>query len=413
MDSSKNFAKSDVSTGYDAVVTSIVLATGGGAKMPSVPFNAVWWDTTYADPSDDPNVEVIRVTNVSTDTLTITRAQESTSAATHNTANHTYRIIAALTSKTLTDISTALAACVQTSRLLTTTGPLTIAGGLSSDLSADRALAFNLAPCVAPPNPTSGVSTTLSVSITNADVSLTLISATGFPAAPFLITIGTEDIKVGARSGTSCTSLTRGYNGTSAASHTSGDTITLTNWEWNNQGASTVTRISDDGRLYFTAPATAGSSMRTYKRLIPNTSSGVLTVGLCGLLACSTTNAMSVGITLREVSSDKRVLFYAIPTSSGPKIEIAKGTGSGFTSASSDLSTLALGFSPVMWFRVSISGSNYVYAISPDPSAGFLTILTIAKTTQFTSAADEWGIYLNTGQTTQNMACTLVSFSET
>jgi hypothetical protein len=102
MDNAKNFAKVTVSTGYDASATSIVLSTGHGAKLPTVPFNASWWNSTdYPDPSDDPNVEVIRVTAIATDTLTVTRAQEGTSASTKNTGGKTYKMIAGLTAKVI------------------------------------------------------------------------------------------------------------------------------------------------------------------------------------------------------------------------------------------------------------------------------------------------------------------------
>jgi hypothetical protein len=104
-DAIKNFAKVTVSTGYNAAATSIVLTSGGGAKLPAVPFNLVWWNVTdYPDPSDDPNVEIVRVTAISTDTLTVTRAQESTSASTKNTAGKTYQMIQAPTAKTITDL---------------------------------------------------------------------------------------------------------------------------------------------------------------------------------------------------------------------------------------------------------------------------------------------------------------------
>lgn len=102
LDNAKNFAKSTVSTGYNSAATSIVLSTGGGAKMPTFPFNGTWWNSTdYADPSDDPNVEIVRVTNIVSDTLTITRAQEGTIAANHNTGGKTYSFIAGLTAKTI------------------------------------------------------------------------------------------------------------------------------------------------------------------------------------------------------------------------------------------------------------------------------------------------------------------------
>jgi hypothetical protein len=107
LDNFKNNSKVTVSLGYDAVATSIVLQAGDAAKLPTAPFNAEWWDsTTYTDPTDDPNKEIIRVTTVtsSNDTLTIARAAE-TSAFTHNTAGKVYKLIAGLTAKSLnTDI---------------------------------------------------------------------------------------------------------------------------------------------------------------------------------------------------------------------------------------------------------------------------------------------------------------------
>ena len=109
LDPVKNFAKVTVSTGYNASATSIVLSGGHGALLPSVSFNAVWWNwTDYKDPADDPNVEIVRVTGISTDTLTVTRAQESTSASTKNTSAKTYKMIGGLTAKMITDIFAAI-----------------------------------------------------------------------------------------------------------------------------------------------------------------------------------------------------------------------------------------------------------------------------------------------------------------
>src|SRR5262245_3765004 len=103
LDQTVNFGKVTVSTGYNASATSIVLTTGHGARLPdpaSGNFNLVWWNSTdYGDPSDDPNVEIVRVTAKSSDTLTISRAQESTSASTKNTSTKTYKMVLALTKK--------------------------------------------------------------------------------------------------------------------------------------------------------------------------------------------------------------------------------------------------------------------------------------------------------------------------
>lgn len=108
VDQVSNFGKVTVSTGYDASATSIALTAGHGTKLPdpaSGAFNCVWYNSTdYPDPSDDPNVEIVRVTAKSTDTLTVTRAQESTSASTKNTSAKTYKMVLAVTKKMIDDL---------------------------------------------------------------------------------------------------------------------------------------------------------------------------------------------------------------------------------------------------------------------------------------------------------------------
>jgi hypothetical protein len=113
LDPVKNFAIVTVSTGYDNAATTVVLSTGHGAKLPDPAtdgaFNLPWFDsTTYSSPSDDPNAEIVRVTARSGDTLTVARAQEGTSAASHNTAGKTYKMILAPTKKLRDDIETSL-----------------------------------------------------------------------------------------------------------------------------------------------------------------------------------------------------------------------------------------------------------------------------------------------------------------
>lgn len=105
MDQAKNFAKATVAdNNYDASATSIDVLSGEGARFPATPFNAVWWNATdYPDPADDPAKEIVRVTNISTDTLTITRAQEGTAASDHNVAGKTYKLMAGITAKTINE----------------------------------------------------------------------------------------------------------------------------------------------------------------------------------------------------------------------------------------------------------------------------------------------------------------------
>jgi hypothetical protein len=107
LDNVANFVKRIVSTGYNATDTTIVLNSGNA--LPATPFNMTWWNyTDFADPSDDPNVEIVRVTGVSGNTLTIVRAQEGTTASTKNTTNKKYQMIAGITAKMIADIGSTL-----------------------------------------------------------------------------------------------------------------------------------------------------------------------------------------------------------------------------------------------------------------------------------------------------------------
>jgi len=110
MDAVYNLTKVIVSTGYNSTATSIVLNSGQGALLPAQPFNLTWWNSTdYPDPSDDPDVEIVRVTGISTDTLTITRATEAVAggvqtAQNHNIAGKTYKMLLGFTAYQLSQI---------------------------------------------------------------------------------------------------------------------------------------------------------------------------------------------------------------------------------------------------------------------------------------------------------------------
>jgi len=100
-DSHKNFAVSAVATAPSPAIsgTSLVVTAGHGTRFPTPPFNAtVWPASSQPIPS---NAEIVRVTGISTDTLTITRAQESSSARTVVVGD---QIAATITAKTLTDV---------------------------------------------------------------------------------------------------------------------------------------------------------------------------------------------------------------------------------------------------------------------------------------------------------------------
>src|ERR1700704_5139507 len=106
LDSAQNLVKCLVSGTYNAVNTSITLASGY-TNLPAAPYNMVWWNSTdYADPSDDPNAEIVRVTAQLGAVITVTRATEGPNgASTKNIAGKTYVMVLALTAKMITDIN--------------------------------------------------------------------------------------------------------------------------------------------------------------------------------------------------------------------------------------------------------------------------------------------------------------------
>lgn len=108
-DPAKNFAKCVVTGTYSSADTAITLQAGEGTKLPAPAlegaFNLVWWNyTDYPDPSGDPNKEIVRCTARTADALTVTRAQEGTSASTKNTAGKTYMMALSFTKKMYDDI---------------------------------------------------------------------------------------------------------------------------------------------------------------------------------------------------------------------------------------------------------------------------------------------------------------------
>lgn len=99
-DAHKNFAYSTVPTAPSppASGTSLVVQAGDGAKFPTPPFNATVWPAGVEPLSG--NAEIVRVTAIATDTFTIVRTQEGSSARSIAGGD---QIAANITVKTLTD----------------------------------------------------------------------------------------------------------------------------------------------------------------------------------------------------------------------------------------------------------------------------------------------------------------------
>lgn len=103
-DAHKNFAFSSVTVPPSPALSGLALqvTAGDGALFPAVPFNAVVFPAA-ADPSSA-NAEIVRVTLIAVDTLTIVRAQEGSALRSIQVGD---RIMNAITAKALTDIEAA------------------------------------------------------------------------------------------------------------------------------------------------------------------------------------------------------------------------------------------------------------------------------------------------------------------
>ena len=102
----KNFAYSLVATqpSPQTTGTSLVVTAGQGALFPAVPFNVTIWPASTQPIST--NAEIVTVTAVSTDTFTITRQMEGTSARTIGIGD---QIACTITAGTLNDVEQELA----------------------------------------------------------------------------------------------------------------------------------------------------------------------------------------------------------------------------------------------------------------------------------------------------------------
>lgn len=98
-DAHKNFAITSVTVPPSPASSGTSLSVSDATGFPAVPFNATVWPSGVSALSS--NAEIVRVTGIAANVLTITRIQESTSA---RSVIATDQIAATITAKSLTDI---------------------------------------------------------------------------------------------------------------------------------------------------------------------------------------------------------------------------------------------------------------------------------------------------------------------
>jgi hypothetical protein len=113
LDSVSNFAQGTLASGISSTATTIILESGHGDRFPISGYNLTLWDfgrygTNINGAYRASKAEIIRVTARSGDTLTVTRAQEGTTARTFNSYGTTYYVTNTITRKMITDLNTQL-----------------------------------------------------------------------------------------------------------------------------------------------------------------------------------------------------------------------------------------------------------------------------------------------------------------
>lgn len=91
----KNNAKSTIVGAISDIATSVTVSDA--SEFPITPeFVLTIWDkSTYPDPTDDPNAEIVNITGIAGNILTIQRAQENTIAQPHLGGNAIEMLITA------------------------------------------------------------------------------------------------------------------------------------------------------------------------------------------------------------------------------------------------------------------------------------------------------------------------------
>lgn len=310
----------------------------------------------------------------------------------------------------------------------------------------------------------------LASGISNSDVSLTLVDGSEFPSTGnFRIVIEDEIILVGARSSNTLSSLTRGAEGTSAASHSSGATVThvltrdglqalgtvlhpsdtfanldaatlregvvgfpddgltalrhgaaakatwgpiypLTrpvdaNFAWINQGGASVTDLGGGIHLHGPGGGPGGNS-RIRKMAAPATPYVITALLLPNAFL---KDFHTWGMVFRQSSDGKLVTFDQTANGGARQIRVTQWTNP--TTATAAVQPISM-FHIYPWLRIADNGTNRLYSVSQD-GQNWTQFYSEGRTTHIT--ADEVGFHVvaeNSALPNLDVSVTLMSWKQ-
>jgi hypothetical protein len=263
---------------------------------------------------------------------------------------------------------------------------------------------------------TNSASTTLNGSINNSVTSLVVTSATPFPTTGnFRILIDSELMLVTAVSSTTFT-VTRGIESTSAASHSSGATVTeiLTagsyvqgiqdriiwptftppvdsTFSWINQltGSTTTQNATGVNGIYYFVPGQSGGQNMVI-RYIAAPSTPYHIEGLF-LPAIAGKDDLGFGMVFIESSSGKLVSFFFQTSSGQAQMSIYKHSSATAVAAAYSGFPILMNAWP-NWLRVGDNGTNLTFDLSPD-GVNWWNVYTVSRTDYLSTGPNEVGFF--------------------
>lgn len=258
-----------------------------------------------------------------------------------------------------------------------------------------------------PPGAIAGQATTLNGAINSSVTALVVTSSSGFPATPFIAQIDSENIKVTVVAGTSWT-VTRAYDGTTAASHLTVAAVTEQRWQWINQGSATVTQTN--GSLAITEVPNAADAMRILKKIAP-----AAPYSIRGKLLFNGWGAASnrAGFVFRESSTGKSVSIKI--TNAG--IDSWRVFVDNYTNANTWSATVLSAAPPpsglfnVFW-KLEDNGTNLIFYMSADGDRFFAVPGgTFSRTAFMAGGPDEIGFFVSPINGTYGVTATLIDWT--
>ena len=180
-------------------------------------------------------------------------------------------------------------------------------------------------------NPFSTSYSTLNGTIDSTQTTITLTSTASFPSGPVIIQIGTEQIYATSKSGSTLTGLIRGYNGTTAATHSSGaavgcSTITVTD---TSNGSTQNDFVTFSGATAFGGFST--SNINAEQQITFELSTSQYLINISGVFSTSATSGGGAAV-IAQYQIITGLDVYVIGTGWGAGPWGRGGWGSGYTS---------------------------------------------------------------------------------